>query len=232
MNMNKLVEEQTYKALARVLEKEDRREGIHISNLVYDCLRRGYYGLTKERRYDMDGLLRMAYGTLIHEFRLASGSEHEQSFDDWNGIIGTPDEVWQGLVIDKKTTANPPRNNKPRAHHRKQVQMYGAILDDRGYDIIGGSIIYIVLGKEPDIKVTSFSLNAGKFEQVREEMLQKKSELEMALEVGEPPERDISWLCKYCDFVKQCFWDDSDEDWGDEGGYTSEEVEEIMEEIE
>lgn len=216
IDTEQLIEEQVYKAFTRVLEGEERKEGVHISNLKYDCLRMGYYSLTRERRYDLEGMLRMGFGTLIHEFELAENSQHEKPLDEdleedgWRGIYGTPDEYWEGIVIDKKTTTNPPDKGM-RHHHRKQVEMYGAILDDLGYSPIGGAVVYIDLST-PQIVVKDFPLGDVDFDAIREEIIEKKTTLDMCLEVNSPPEREVGWICKYCDFVKQCFWDDVEDD--------------------
>lgn len=215
MDIEGMIEEQTIKALTNVIEG-DRRDGIHISDLKYDCLRLGYYNKIYQRRYDKRGLLRMAYGTLIHEFKLADNSQHERPLDKdldeegWNGIIGTPDEFWEGIVVDKKTTTSVP-DKSVRQHHKTQVLYYSAILDDLGYSPIGGAIVYIDLAT-PDIVVRAFPLGKIDFEATREEILEKKTELEMCLEVGEPPKRRPSFLCNYCDYIRQCYYEDSGDD--------------------
>lgn len=210
MDINDMIDEQTYKALSNVVEGEERTDGIHVSDLKSNCLRKSYYHKVKESQYDLDGMLKMAFGKLVHKFELAPNSEHEKLFEEWNGIHGTPDDVWNGVVIDKKTTRNVP--NKVRVHDRRQLEMYSAILDDYGYDIIGCAVIYIDMGRNPKIDVKSFPLDNVDFDDIREEMLDKKSTLEMHLEIGEPPERNVGWICNYCNFTKFCFFDDVEED--------------------
>lgn len=177
----------------------EEREGIHVSHLVYPCLRRAYYDITTDTSFDLEGGMRMWIGKQIH--KLPVSKHHELSLE-WEDIRGTIDEYENGFFMDKKTTRNIPKRY-PRSHHVKQVEMYRVLLEKNGYPVKEASILYIDVDST---RVKEYKVKLKRdIEQVELEMLRKKEIIETALFSRQPPNRHIDWLCRYCNHSSRCF---------------------------
>jgi len=181
---------------------EEYRYKIHVSDLIYDCMRKAYYAKVHPTIVDIQGALRMAIGKAVHEIPFVTSGGHEVELE-MDGVVCHIDEDLpdRKMIIDKKTCRKLPR--EPYPHHVKQVEMYAVIAAEHGYEIERLGIIYINVG---DVEVRAFSWKPL-FDpvQLREEMLLKKEMLLQALKTGVPPPRNISWECSYCYYAWQCF---------------------------
>lgn len=185
--------------------EDDYRYKIHVSDLIYDCTRRAYYNKIYPTIVDIAGALRMSIGKAVHEIQMSPGHEMEIEFE---GILGHIDEYWDGIVVDKKTCRMIPR--EPYSHHVKQVEMYRAMLLERGYEVERLAILYIDVSK-PEIKAYSWEPQFDPLD-VLDEMLTKKAVLLDALKSGIAPPRHVSWECNYCPYAWQCFKEVGDVD--------------------
>lgn len=190
-------EGELYKAIFTELKGKERK-GIHVTHIVYDCLRRAYYSLTRGEAFDLDSGLRMWIGKKLHETKLLK--EHELNLE-WNGITGSIDEYGDGVVLEKKTTRNIPRD--PYPHHIKQLEYYRVLLEENGRPVKKGVILYI------DVNIPmckEFPIEFRRpIEEVKKEMAIKKRALEMTMKEKLLPQRNVSWLCRYCSFCSYCF---------------------------
>lgn len=188
--------EKFYEAVFKDLKSD--REGIHVSHLIYDCLRRAYYDITTDTPFDLDGGMRMWIGKKLHELPVSDNPELTLK---WEGITGTVDEYQDGHFCDLKTTRNVPRS--PNSHHVKQLEMYRVLLEKSGHEVESASMLYIDV---TTTQVIEFPVKfKRKIETVEKEMLEKKAKLETALERGWLPERHLGWLCRYCNYSSRCF---------------------------
>lgn len=190
------IKEELFKAIVR--EQEKMPEGIHVTSLVYDCLRRGYYeNKFEEGFFDIKTLITFWIGRAVHKTPIFSN--HEMTLR-WEGIVGTLDEYQDGIVIDKKTTTYLPK--QANAHHIKQVEYYAWLLWKNGYPFKEGYLVYIDIN-EKDIVV--FPVFIKDLITIENEILKKKKVLDEAMKNNIPPQRNIGWLCKYCNFASICF---------------------------
>jgi CRISPR/Cas system-associated exonuclease Cas4 (RecB family) len=208
-----------WKAVIKKLEEESGdRSGIHVTDLVYDCLRRAYYdkkfGEFVGAVSDSEGLMVLWIGQMLHEMPLGEGCEHEKpieiTFTEGAKVEGRVDELCQlgngtYIVIDKKTTRNIP--NAPYDHHVKQVLFYSAILSKvYGYKVSSAGIFYLDVANLKTklfvIPVTQIMMEAALKEMERKAVL-----LHQALETGIPPTPEPGWLCSYCPYFKKCVMD-------------------------
>lgn len=189
-----------YKAVFAELRRGERK-GIHITHIVYDCLRRAYYSLTRSEAFDLNSGLRMWVGKKLHETKILK--EHELKLE-WNGIAGSVDEYGDGVLLEKKTTRNIP--TYPYPHHVRQLEYYRVLLEENGRKVDKGVILYIDVNT-PQCKefIINFRRSA---EEVKREMMMKKRALEMTMRDKILPQRNISWLCRYCSFCSYCFTED------------------------
>ena len=193
--------EQFYKNVHRDLIES--RQGIHVSHLVYDCVRRAYYDLTSDKAsFSLDGALKMWIGKKIHELPISDN--HELTLH-WEGITGTIDEYQDGWFLDKKTTREIPRY--PYDNHKKQLEMYRVLLEKNSYPVTNASMLYIDVNTT---EVKEFPIKLEKnIENIELEMLSKKRTVEAALKAKSPPKRGIGWICRYCDHTVKCFSEES-----------------------
>lgn len=202
------------KKVAEDLKSE--RTGIHVSDLVYDCLRRAYYGkkygevledlgMEGVKGLDEATMLTFWIGHKLHEIKLSDMHEYTMEVE---GIVGTADEILkigdEYIILDKKTTRRLP--NSPYEHHVKQVEYYSAMFYKvHGINVRLGAILYIDVSNKKS-KVFVFKLRENK-DSVLKEMIQRKEEIEKALKSDEVPSAKVSWLCDYCSFFEKCVMD-------------------------
>jgi CRISPR/Cas system-associated exonuclease Cas4 (RecB family) len=204
--------------IKRIEEDSGDRSGIHVTDLVYDCLRRAYYdkklGELVSAVSDSEGLMVLWIGQMLHEMPFGEGCEHEKpieiTFEGSVKVEGRVDELCQlsngsHIVIDKKTTRNIP--NAPYDHHVKQVLFYSAILTKvYGYKVSSAGVFYLDVAnlktKLYIIPVTPLMIEAA-----LKEMERKARLLKQALDTGIPPTPEPGWLCSYCPYFKKCVMD-------------------------
>jgi len=204
--------------IKRIEEDSGDRSGIHVTDLVYDCLRRAYYdkklGDLVSAVSDSEGLMVLWIGQMLHEMPFGEGCEHEKPveivFDGGVKVEGRVDELCQlssgaYIVVDKKTARSIP--NAPYDHHVKQVLFYSAILSKvYGYKIASAGVFYLDVAnlktKLYVIPVTQLMIEAA-----LKEMEKKARALYQALKTGIPPSPEPGWLCSYCPYFKKCVMD-------------------------
>jgi len=217
LNIEDFIRTKTYSALIRCLEQnqEQRREGIHVTDLVMPCPRRAYFArkYADEPRLDWHSILRIWRGLKLHETRIFAEEEIEL---EWNGIIGRVDAYENGLVVDKKVTASPPvrwstqerrKIVTPRPHEVLQLEYYRVLLEHSGRPVKYGAILYFDQEK-PDIYIGVIDILRRPLSEIENEMIEKKNRLEPFLTLDKLPPRDLSWpwLCVgYCPYFYQCF---------------------------
>lgn len=180
-----------------------RSKEIHVSDLVYDCLRRSYLRkMIPLPTMDYRSILRVWIGRQIHLFPFLE--KHELSLE-WNGIVGRVDDYEDGFLVDKKTTRSIP--SRVRSHHKLQLDYYRVLASENGYPVVLAAVLYINVGSdvEIDVKVVKFKRSV---EVTKNEMLEKKKRFQVSLDSGELPPRRIGWICKYCDWCNLCFCSD------------------------
>ena len=198
------VEEQFYKSLYRYLYLEDAREhdplSVSVTALVYDCMRRGYYQKTEPETMSVDGALRVGTGKKLHEIPFNADKSGHEILLKWEGITGIVDEYHDGVIVDKKTTRDIPKN--PYGNHIKQIEYYKVLLEENGHPVVGGAVLY----EDVDhAQIRAFSVKLRGSKEIKGEMLAKRDILAPALKNRALPPRSVSWLCKYCNFSKKCF---------------------------
>jgi len=198
-----------YRAVLRELE-EDRTQEIHVTDLVYDCLRRAYYSKKHPiHAADEASALVLWIGKKLHETIVCEDGhevEVELQIADEVSVKGSIDEMCQidgyTVIIDKKTTRNIP--SKPYDHHVKQVKIYAMILyKTRGIRVQYGGILYIDVNNLYS-KLYMFPVQMLEIEQLYNEVVEKAWKLYIAMKENTAPEAEPGWICKYCPYWQLC----------------------------
>jgi len=194
---------------------EDRSNEVHVTDLVYDCLRRAYF----EKKYgetpsDESGALVLWIGKKLHETPVCDGHEVplEYSVNTDNGMVavkGSIDELCtvddKIVIVDKKSTRSAP--SKPHEHHVKQVMFYAAMLyKTKGIKADYGAILYIDVANLYS-RVHVFPITLADIELHADELEKKAAELWNSMQTGVLPRKKAGWLCKYCPYWRKCIRD-------------------------
>lgn len=224
----KLEDKLKFLFLKAVLEDmdEDRGDSVHVTEIVYDCLRKPYYDrLLKEKLASIDDdispkglsedtILTFWIGKKLHEmpisnFTVGDVLAHELpvGLEDYD-VVGSIDEIveLEGniIIVDKKTTRRPV--SSPYSHHIKQVEMYSVLLNETyGIRANMGAIIYIDVSNKK-VQVYTFRLGHN-YDSVLREIKTKAMALKRAIEKKELPPANVSWLCNYCAWFERCIRD-------------------------
>jgi CRISPR/Cas system-associated exonuclease Cas4 (RecB family) len=203
--------------IKKVEEESGDRSGIHVTDLVYDCLRRAYYdkklGDLISAVSDSEGLMVVWIGQMLHEMPIDPvNCEHEKEIEiEFDGVKveGRVDELCRlgdsYIVIDKKSTRSIPSN--PLDHHIKQVLFYSAILTRKcGYRVSHVGVMYLDVANLKT-KLFIIPINTQIVEVALREMERKAKLLSQALQTNNPPAPDPGWLCSYCPYFKKCVMD-------------------------
>lgn len=185
-------------------KKREETKGIHVTSLVYDCLRRSYYTIKYgEGFFDLKTLITFWIGRQLHKTRILAS--HELNLE-WSGIVGTVDDFEEGILIEKKSTTFLPK--EPMDHHIRQLEYYALLLEKNGYNVKECHLVYIDINNK-DIK--AFPVQFRPLNQIEKEIVEKKEILESHLLHNEIPDRQISWLCYYCNFASICLKEEENE---------------------
>jgi len=203
----------------KILEsiKKERRKDIHVTHIVYNCLRRGYYAIkyniaTELLDSDIEvglsekTLMKFWIGEKLHELEITDYHHFDLSDEDL-GIKGEMDEGIEYknhfILIDKKTCKKiPPR---PYVHHKKQINYYAALLYIKtGIRAKYGAVVYINVAGD---RLVPYPFLIANIDKTLVEMQSKIEILKEALKTGVPPPPVKSWLCQFCMFYEQCVKD-------------------------
>ncbi len=181
--------------------KEREKPAFGIGMLVSNCLRQSYYKLTEDQVMELEKLWIFSRGHAIHTFVTHTLDETEKEifvkkeFPNFD-ILGFVDALHDGVIYEFKTTATLP--DAPQTSHVLQAQAYFSLLPEpqksavKAIQIIYLSMHSIKVFEIPIRDITSF-LEA------------RAVQLTLALKNKLPVEKEVSWLCKYCEFYNLCF---------------------------
>lgn len=172
-----------------------------VTRLVGGCLRRTYYDLTEEVAHTLDKMWIFNRGTAIHEFVQKDMPQEdveifkELKFSNFS-VLGFIDAVHKGGLYEFKTTANIPET--PQEAHIMQAQSYYSMLDAEQK----ATVKKIVIMYFSMHKIKTFEIpprNMLSYLEARGTILTN------AIKLGQPPKREESYLCNYCDFKDICY---------------------------
>ena len=182
---------------------EEEKDYIHVTHLVYDCLRRAwfshYYG---SEPYEYNTLVRMWIGRAIHKIPILKLHEFKVKWDEYK-IIGFIDEYDPDLelLIEKKTVRQVPK--QPYSNHVKQVLYYCVLLKKNNYNVKHAYIVYIDV---INFKIKPFRVQVSNLDDVESEMIRKVTTLRNFIEKFKiPPPPSPSSSCTKCPFINLCF---------------------------
>ena len=221
------------KALYSDSEKEDRRKEIHVTDLT-GCLRKAYYDKREpspERPHEM---VTRWMGTAVHTCAEGSDAFLESELPVEHGsIVGRADIVYaDGRVVDFKTTRWLYPEKLPYGSHALQVNIYAWLLRQMGRDVNRLQIQYIDMSgptkcRKCKVPVRMFDgelkcpncmqpvrgahlgavlVDVPLMEEAEIERLVtgRREQLELALALDDPPEREAGYLCNYCSHRETC----------------------------
>lgn len=189
-----------------LLHERDKERKTHekptfgVTRLTTNCLRQSYYQLTEEQVHDLEKLWIFSRGHAIHEFITKTLDDKDKEvfirkdFPDFT-ILGFIDALHDGTIYEFKTTSNIP--STPQKHHALQAQAYYTLLPiEQQKQIKKLSVIYLSLGKIVSFEVPKRDILPW--------LIVRAQQLTNALKNNAPPEKEVTWLCNYCDFQEQC----------------------------
>jgi len=186
-------------------ERSERRVGLHVSALSYDCNRRIFYFekyKNPSRKISDRTVIRFWIGRKLHETPILGGHELELDLD--GVVMGQPDEYDEpnGILVEKKTCRKIPF--KPQDHYVKQVEYYALMLRRSGKPVNTAFILYIDVNNN---EVAEFRIHLRPYKLIESELMEKVRVVTESLKTDTPPPVVESWLCDYCPFFQKCFPD-------------------------
>lgn len=183
---------------------EDRSKEIHVTDLVYECLRKAYYSKKHKPMLTREGLLAVWLGEAVH--RLDAG-KHSEIKVQYNGVVGSVDELVkinnELILVEKKTCKKLPQY--PYPHHINQVEYYYFMLKQQGIEPTKLVIFYI---SKSENKTREFEITPRDLAVIEGEFTEKLAILKKSLETNTPPPRPYDqpdWLCDYCPYFSECW---------------------------
>ena len=183
--------------------KEREKPAFGIGMLVSNCLRQSYYKLTEDQVMELEKLWIFSRGHAIHTFVTHTLDETEKEifvkkeFPNFD-VLGFVDALHDGIIYEFKTTATLP--DAPQTAHVLQAQAYFSLLPEPQKSAVTSiQIIYLSMHS---IKVFEIPIR-----DITSFLEARAVQLTIALKNKLPVEKEVSWLCKYCDFYQKCFSD-------------------------
>lgn len=183
------------------VSKEREKPAFGIGMLVSNCLRQSYYKLTEEQIMELEKLWIFSRGHAIHQFITGTLKNEEKEifvkkeFPKFD-VIGFVDACHEGVIYEFKTTANLP--DAPQTAHALQAQAYYSLLPEPQKSAIT-SILVVYLSMH-NIKTFEIPIR-----DITSFLEARATQLMLALKNKLPIEKEVSWLCKYCEFYNLCF---------------------------
>ena len=204
------------------VEGGGRRPGLHVSDIVSECLRKPWYRMSgiDQKPFDHETLTNFYYGTAIHEsfdgmFKVMEKHmcinpfeeliedeivdiEKEMKDNPFKWVSGSADAITDSHIIDFKTCKKLP--SKPSDQYKRQINFYSYMYYlHTGIEITKGSIIYIE--KESAFrKHKIFEFDLLDVDSNRHLMMSAMEQIA----AEEPPERKENTLCTTCPFRDNC----------------------------
>jgi len=193
-----LIDEYFYVAIARAVN--NKRAGVHVTDLVSECERKRFYLKTATPTSDITGHIYMWIGSLLHTTPLTS--YHETTYE-YNGVIATIDEYddKNQILFDKKFVRNIPVN--PPEEYVNQLRYYYAIMHHNGVQVKGCGLYYMnymtLESKFVPVHITQ------SVPDILREIDERKESLLRHIDKMNTPDRNVGERCKRCYFSSRCF---------------------------
>jgi CRISPR/Cas system-associated exonuclease Cas4 (RecB family) len=184
-------------------EKKDKdKPAFGVGLLVSNCLRQSFYKLTEEEIIELEKLWVFSRGHAIHQFITSTLIDKEEKeifvkkeFPKFD-VIGFVDAIHDDIVYEFKTTTSIP--DAPQTAHTLQAQAYFSMLpEEKQKKIKTIKIVYLSMQAVRTFEVPKRDISP--FLEAR------ATQLMLALQNKIAPDKEVSWLCKYCDFYEKCF---------------------------
>jgi CRISPR/Cas system-associated exonuclease Cas4 (RecB family) len=201
--------------IAKIYQDEDRRNDIHVTDLVEQCPRKVWFEKKSPWPENVENTLRMNEGKLLHKLQLLAQSELEV---EWDGIKGRVDEYENGIVIEKKFVDFVPNSlaevQRYYAHYIEQVGFYAYMLVNLGYEFKQAFLLFVKRGEQNERgrrPLKAFDItNLINLYAVEAEFQNRKNNIKAMLEREEPPDipptfSAFDYPCSYCKYAPRCF---------------------------
>jgi CRISPR/Cas system-associated exonuclease Cas4 (RecB family) len=221
-------------ALVNILLHDKQRVGIHVTDIT-GCLRKAWYGKTQSQPEYLHSRAYILIGNAMHEYaeHHAAEGDAERTIEAC-GLVGTMDVYRDRKILDLKTTRWLTPSKLPYGSHAMQVNIYAEMMREAGYPVDELWLQYIDMAgpsrcktcKAPFVPDSSGYLSCPRChreysgahtgaelvriemyprEEVREYIETRRDILLNALNGGDAPEKEPSFLCQgYCPFQEIC----------------------------
>ena len=198
------------------IAKTNEYAGIHAGHFDYPCTRYSYFKITEPELFahaSRGEKLRFWIGEAIHDKRILPVDKNfpPDAKIEYAGCFFTPDEYYDGILLEKKTVeyfAKLPKNLRiPAKHHILRCEHYRMVLEMRGFEVKVIGLLYIdslsharflFTTEDGTLKLRSTEETKKTFDILNEDL--KSSVGNKIL-----PPRHMSWLCSYCKAFTKCF---------------------------
>ena len=189
-------------------KRYDNDDEIHVSE-ISRCLRLSYIYRKNEIKRDISELIYIFYGDILHGFKLLSDSKKEfvlilESYPV--KIIGTIDEIYNDVIIEKKFTKSSRylvKTKEPYITHLNQLLSYMALYYKCFNKIPKGYLIYFCY---EDKSIISFEiiLNEEDIKKILNTIILRAFKLFHSLKYDKEISGETSSICKLCKFEYNC----------------------------
>lgn len=178
-----------------------RGQEIHVSDIVYDCLRRCYYQILfrdpkKIRDLDIHTMIRFWIGSAIDSQRIL---EKQHVRLTWKEIHGEVDEYENGIVLEKKHTSY--FMKELPYQYKRQVEYYCPMLYYNNFPV---KEVHILLINVSAAEAFDFLIRIRPIEDIAAEMLFKRDIIKYSLKTENPPPYTVGVDCKFCKAASEC----------------------------
>lgn len=198
----------------REWKHEDRRNEIHLTDLVSPCIRKIWFEKKDPLPDDIESVYRLWWGKCAHEMPLTSHSELKLEYEGVKTSIDEYHDV-EKVVIEKKTIEFMPKDmnelQKYYSHYIQQLQLETLFLINNGYDVRQSFLLFFKFGdgEKGRLPIQAFEIPFN-YEDAIKLFIERKNILTEALRNKEPPDipdnfSPFDYPCSYCKYRSRCF---------------------------
>ena len=196
------------------IAKSSKYEGVHAAHFDYPCKRYAYYKITEPELFnisDRKTKFRFWIGEALHSKPVLPESKVKVNTVEYSGCHFSPDEYYDGYLLEKKSVANwfklPKGLRRPSLHHVIRCEHYKMALELNNIRVKAVGLLYLdyVMNKLSLFTTENNSLNLRLTPEIKESFDVMNEDLKLSVAKRILPSRFLSWLCDYCSAYTKCF---------------------------
>ena len=180
-----------------------RKEGVHITQIVSPCKRKGWYEYRLGQFGSAQDAVTLWFGRQIHKTPLLPKHEYQLEWEQIHTSLDEYDPEKNALIEKKSIKTLKSKRYLPNRKDIYQVNCHNTMLIKTGHNPLEEAYILYISKEFPHDRY-AYQLQEKDWEST-EAMAEKMLEARDQLLSETIPDRNAGWSCEYCSYVPLCY---------------------------